>query len=74
MTTYLDTTFMTHAATKPLTKKKDAKKELLENEFSFEGGVEIGELSIREWIDNVFEYLYKRYKKGKKKGNYSISS
>lgn len=55
-------------------KKKDAKRELIASKFSFENWYQISEMVIQEWIDNTFDYLFKRYKKGKKRWNYSIAS
>lgn len=57
-----------------LAKKKNAKRELMESEFSFENWVPISELATQEWIDNAFDYLFKRYKKGKRRWSYSWAS
>lgn len=72
--TFLDTTYLEQTVAYPIVNKKEAKKELMESEFNYWWWVEVSEDTTKEWIDKVFNYLFKRYKKGKKKGDYSISS
>lgn len=71
---YNDTLHLEKAIAYPLKKKKVAKEELMESKFSFENWSLISELAIQEWIDNTFDYLFKRYKKGKKRWSYSTAS